>query len=162
MVRVNEILLKEITELAKDGSVTVDCNNARLINTGYPTSDDDAVTKSYIDGIPFSATLSAGSTQTAVYSYTLNSNYEADIEFNMKALASTNNLSYRFRSLFRNPSGTTTELLSFREETKISDVVSYNPNVLKIGNIIYLNITADPSNITLVQGRVLIKLTQLS
>ena len=43
MVRVGEPQLQQITQLAKDGSETVDANQARIINLADPIDDQDAV-----------------------------------------------------------------------------------------------------------------------
>ena len=50
MVRVGEPQLQQITQLAKDGSETVDANQARIINLADPIDDQDAVNLRSLDG----------------------------------------------------------------------------------------------------------------
>ena len=49
MVRVSEIFLKQITQLAKDGSPIVDGYDAEITNISDPSNPQDAATKSYVD-----------------------------------------------------------------------------------------------------------------
>lgn len=58
MVRVSELQLQQITQLAKDGALTVNTNQARIINLADPIDPQDAVNLRTLDG--YVATVIAG------------------------------------------------------------------------------------------------------
>lgn len=50
MVRISELQLQQITQLAKDGATTVDTHQARIINLADPINGQDAVNLRTLDG----------------------------------------------------------------------------------------------------------------